>query len=75
MMIVAEYQFYVFPMQVKGVKGPSSLCIHPPFGIVRGIAVDSLHCVHLGVTKHLLSLWFDRGHKTKDYYIGDKVLL
>ena len=58
---------------MKGVKGPSPLCIHPPFDMVRGIAIDSLHCIYLGVTKHL-HLWFDKERKMEDYYIGDKVI-
>lgn len=31
----------------------------PGFDIIKGIAVDCMHCVLLGVTKMLMTLWFD----------------
>ena len=37
-----------------GVKSPSILSIHPPFDAVKGYAIDSLHCLYLGVTLLLL---------------------
>ena len=34
----------------------------PGFDIIKGIAVDNMHCVLLGVTKTLMTLWFDKSH-------------
>ncbi len=34
-----------FVLQVKGVNGPSLLCLHKPFNLVDGFVIDMLHCV------------------------------
>ena len=46
--------------------------ISAPFDLVKGPVIDSLHCVYLGVVRHLLNLWFES--RGQPYYIGDKVL-
>ena len=46
-----------------GVKGASVLCLHPPFNLVKGMVVDTLHTLFLGVVKGLLGFWFDKGSK------------
>ena len=35
--------------------------------------IDDLHGLYLGITLTLLKLWFNRVHKGKAFYIGDKV--
>ena len=43
-----------------GIKGASIMFLHSPFNIVKGIAIDSLHTLFLGVVKDLLKHWFDK---------------
>lgn len=47
---------------VYGIKGPSLLSqfVHK---FMRTTVVDSMHCVFLGVTKQLCTIWFDSKHK------------
>ena len=58
---------------ICGVKGYSWLMFVPGFGIIQGIAVDYMHCVLLGVTKMLLTLWFDKAHATEEWSISKRV--
>ena len=39
----------------------------PGFDIIKGISVDYMHCVLLGVTKMLMTLWFNKGHVGKEW--------
>ena len=55
---------------VKGVKGPSIIGILPTFDPVRGVAVDYMHCVCLGVMRQFLNLWMDSKQHDQPYYIG-----
>lgn len=55
---------------VKGVKGPSVTGILPTFDPVRGIAVDYMHCVCLGVMRQFVNLWLDSKENDQPYYIG-----
>ena len=32
-----------------GIMGISVLAAHPPFDLVKGVVVDAMHCVFLGV--------------------------
>ena len=43
------------------------------FDIVRGMPLDYMHGVLLGVVKMLFSLWFDSKYKKERFYIGDKI--
>lgn len=43
------------------------------FNLVEGFVSDWMHGVCLGLVKNLLALWFNGEHKTKDFYIGNKV--
>ncbi|XP_057334280.1 uncharacterized protein LOC130673325 [Microplitis mediator] len=60
---------------VQGVKGPtflSKIC----YDFIRTTAVDSMHCVDLGVTKKLISLLFDKKfatHKASLYQYVDLI--
>lgn len=56
-----------------GVKGLSWFHFLPKFDIVRGVAVDYMHCMMLGIVKMLLSLWFDKSYKSEHFNISDKI--
>lgn len=62
-----------FALQEKGIKGYSALYRHPLFNLKRGIVLDELHCLYLGVVLTLLKLWFGKENKGKLFYIGHKV--
>ena len=55
---------------VCGVKGYSWFRFIPGFDIIKDIAVDYMHCVLLGVTKMLTTLWFDKAHAAEDWNIS-----
>lgn len=42
----------IFNKIEKGVKGASILFKLPRFDVCRGVVIDSLHCIYLGVTLH-----------------------
>jgi hypothetical protein len=42
-----------------GMKGYSILSRIPQFDLVRGVVVDGMHCLNLGVTKALITLWLN----------------
>lgn len=48
------------------------LFVHKPFDVVKGVVIDDLHGLFLGVSKTLTSLWFNEKYKTFDFYIGTK---
>jgi len=58
---------------VYGVKGPSWLSQVPGFNLVRGMSVDYMHLVLLGVSRLLLRLWFDSKHHKELWYIGPRL--
>ena len=45
--------------------------IFPHFDLVRSVAVDAMHGVYGGVTKMLVSLWFNT--RGGPWYIGNKL--
>lgn len=51
----------------------SQLCLIEGFDIVRGMPVDYMHGVLLGIVKMLFSFWFDNKKKKETYYIGDMI--
>ena len=55
-----------------GVKGRSVLHLLrlPEFDVIKGCPVDYMHCVFLGVTRKLLSLWFDPKHHHNEWYVN-----
>ena len=57
---------------VKGVKGPSVIGVFPTFDQVRGVSVDFIHCVCLGVARQFADSWLDSSKKDMPYYIGNK---
>lgn len=58
---------------VNGVKGPSWLSVLAHFDIVRGIAIDYMHGVLLGVQKLLLNLWFNSKFSKSRFSINSKL--
>ena len=43
------------------------------FNLVEGFVTDWMHGVCLGLVKNLLALWFNGEHRTKGFFIGNKV--
>lgn len=61
-------------LQVKGVKGASVLAAHPHFDLCRGMVIDVMHCVYLGViAKTLMGLWLNVEHRSAPYSIRRQV--
>ena len=58
---------------VQGVKGPCWFAGLQYYDLVKGTAVDYMHCVLEGLTKSLLNLWFSTSFKTEPFNISDKV--
>ena len=56
---------------VCGIKGESILQVLPSFDVVKGVPVDYMHCVLLGLVRKLLSLWFDRqsGNSKNEWFV------
>jgi len=57
----------------NGVKGSSWLMKLSHYDIIKGTSIDYMHCVLLGVTKLLLSLWFNTKNKASAFYLGRKI--
>ena len=45
----------------------------PKFDLVKGVAIDYMHCILLVVTRLLLRLWFQSSYHKEVWYIGSKV--
>ena len=58
-----------------GYKGFPIFALHPSFDLVKGVVVDYLHCVLLGVVKMMMEFWFQKNHRGKPHYIGKKVYI
>ena len=43
------------------------------FDVIRGTAIDYMHCVCEGVVEQLLNSWFSQEKKDKLYFIGNKI--
>ena len=43
------------------------------FNLVEGFVPDWMHGICLGLIKNLLAFWLNGEHKSKDFYIGNKV--
>ena len=71
-MCIAHIQLLVghsLIVQIMGVFGASVLCLHDPLDLIKGFVIDDLHCLFLGVTKHMLSI----KSTDHDFYSGNKV--
>ena len=51
----------------------SQLSLIDGFDIIKGMPVDYMHGVLLGIVKMLFSKWFDVKYKKERFYIGDKI--
>ena len=51
----------------------SQLCMIDGFDIVKGMPLDYMHGVLLGVVKMLFSFWFDARYKKEPFNISDKI--
>lgn len=60
---------------VFGVKGLTWMMYFPGFDIIKGMRIDYMHAVLIGVQKMLLKLWFDKGNKAMPWYIGNHLAL
>ena len=58
---------------VNRVKGPTWLSLLQHFDLVRGMGIDYMHGVFLGVQKLLLSLWFSLAFSKEHFSISSKV--
>ncbi|XP_069108930.1 uncharacterized protein [Argopecten irradians] len=56
-----------------GVKGLTWFSFLPKFDMVRGVGIDYMHCVCLGVMKMLMTLWFDKSYKNESFSITNKL--
>ena len=56
------------------MKGASPLLLAKPFDMSKGVVIDWMHGMLLGVTKKLLDLWLQPSNQGKSFYIGDKVM-
>ena len=63
----------VFCLQVVGIKGATVLSLHRPYDVSKGIAIDDLHAIFLGITLDLLRFWFDKKHRTKTFSLRSQV--
>ena len=51
----------------------SRLSAVPYFDIIQGTSVDYMHCILLGVCRHLLKLWINTSNHNSSWYIGKDV--
>ena len=42
----------------------------PGFDVIAGVTIDYIHCVLLGITKMLLTLWTDKSYSSQPWYLG-----
>ena len=59
---------------VFGVKGSSSISLFV-FKPIRTTGIDTMHCVFLGLTNQLLTLWFDKKYSDKEFSIYHAIKL
>ncbi|KAK3911570.1 Protein TIC 214 [Frankliniella fusca] len=55
-----------------GIKGPSLLSFIVD-DLFSSTSIDSMHCVFLGVTRQLLTLWFDKLYKDEQFSLFSKI--
>ena len=59
--------------RIRGVRGPSILMLIPIFHIISSLPPDYMHCLLLGVTKLIISAWFDSVHSSRPWYLGHAI--
>lgn len=55
------------------MKGPSWLCCIPEYNFIKGMSVDYMHCILLGITRLLLRLWMQSTYYQELWYIGTQI--
>lgn len=55
---------------IDGVKGLSPLVGLIGFDLVHGFSIDYMHCIAIGVTSALYTLWMDSKNSKKPFYIN-----
>ncbi|XP_028519461.1 uncharacterized protein LOC114576631 [Exaiptasia diaphana] len=58
---------------IFGIKGPAWFSSLRHYDMIRGMGIDYMHGVLLGIMKMLLSLWFDPVHNNEDFSISSKL--
>ncbi|XP_053390624.1 uncharacterized protein LOC128553487 [Mercenaria mercenaria] len=58
---------------VKGIRGPTFLLGLSYYDFVLSTSIDYMHCVLLGITKKLISLWFSVGDSSELFSLVSKV--
>ena len=59
--------YIILQYAVVGVKGFTWGLTLPGFDLIRGMVIDYMHAVLLGVMKHLMTLWFSAKDQSKEY--------
>ena len=58
---------------VFGVKDNNPFMLFAGFDVVRSFVIDSMHCLMLGITRMLISTWFDKKYRSSAWHIGSSV--
>ena len=61
------------PVPEFGVKGLSLLFRLRNFDVIRGTAIDYMHCDLLGIVKKIMELWFDVSHKDQVWSVRGQI--
>ena len=70
--IIIKFCYLVFKL-VNGFKAPSPLLQLSSFDLPKGIAIDYMHGICLGVVKTMVDLWFDSTNSTHSWYCGNRL--
>ena len=58
---------------IDGVRGESCLASLTGFDFILDAPPDPLHQLYIGVTKRMMSLWFDRENHLHPWYVGNRI--
>lgn len=58
---------------IRGIKGPCWFAGLEYYDLIKGTAIDYMHCVLEGVTKSLLNLWFSPSYKMEPFNISNRI--
>jgi hypothetical protein len=65
--LIREWRHFSRKKPVHGIKGPSFLMGLKCYDYVKSTCNDYMHCVLLGMTKKLTSLWFSSTSSTESF--------
>ena len=65
--------YLIFCLQVVGIKGATVLSLHRPYDPSKGITIDDLHTIFLGIASNMLHFWFDNKHRTELFSLRSQV--